>query len=72
MSTAPNADKAWKTMARSLADPTDSDRPTATGRAGAAACRTLLEGHAARAADDSTAEPWLLLRERTAGRLRHV
>ncbi|MEV0305259.1 hypothetical protein [Streptomyces prasinus] len=57
-------------MTRSPWNSTESDRLAATNRAGTAAYTTLLEGHAARAADDSAAGPWLLLRERTTNRLR--
>lgn len=69
--TAPHADRVWRNMTRSLSNPTDSDCPTATNRAGSAAYTTLLEGGAARTADDSTTRPWLLLRDHTTSRLPH-
>ncbi|MET7290716.1 hypothetical protein ABZS79_00910 [Streptomyces griseoloalbus] len=70
MVSAPHADRAWKNMTTSITDRDAGAPRSASPRAGATAYLTLLQGAGASPAGDLSAGPWLLLRERTADRLR--
>ncbi|MFF3468341.1 hypothetical protein [Streptomyces sp. NPDC002619] len=61
---AQQADRAWKAMTRSIPE----EGPARRG-AGRAADAALFQDAGARSGSENRAEPWLLLRERTAHRL---
>ena len=68
MLSTPNADKAWKGMARSIPTPEAPGQYAAPNKAKSTAYAVLLHGPAARSGG-ADASQWLLLRGRTAKRL---
>jgi hypothetical protein len=68
MLSTPNADKAWKGMARSFPTPEAPGQHAAPNKAERTAYTVLLHGPAGRSGG-ADASQWLLLRDRTAKRL---